>query len=90
MIIANPISWVSLGEVLLSQIKLADSLGWGLEFRRLLFQDSFLQGLIQLLTSSIVDSVKDLIIANRELKLVSNNINPDAFDQFSFEAIQKL
>ena len=90
MDIANAMGWVSLGGVLLSQIELADSLGRGPGFRRLLLQDSSLCALIQLLAPCIVDSEMDLITANRGLRLASNDVNPDALDKFSFEAIQRL
>lgn len=38
----------------------------------------------------IVDFEIDLITANYGFKLISNDVNLDAFNQFSFNAIQKL
>lgn len=84
MDIVYTLGWVFLREVLLRQIELMDFLGKGLEFRWLLVQDLSLHTLIQLLALCIVDSEIDLITFNRRLRLASNNVNPDIFDQFLF------
>ncbi len=87
---ANAIGWVSLGGVLLSSIEQADSLGRGSGFRRLLLQNPSVRALIHLLAPRIVDSEMDIITANPGLRLVSNDVNPEALEHFSFEAIQIL
>lgn len=83
-------SWVSLGGVLLSQIKLADSLRYDPGFRRSLLQNPFLWKLVQSLICYIVDIKIDTISANLELKLASNNINSDVFEDFMFKNIGEL
>ncbi len=88
--IANTMGWASLGGVLLSQIELADSLGRGPGFRRSLLQDPLLRKLVQSLARCIVDIEIDAISVNLGLRLASDNINPDALDDFSFKNIEEL
>lgn len=87
---ANAIGWVSLEGVLLSQIKQASSLARGPGFRCSLLQDPLSRALIYLLVPCIVDSEIDIISTNPGLRLVSNEVNPDAFKYFLFEAIQRI
>ncbi len=79
-----------MGGGLLRQIEQADSLGRGPGFKHSLLQDPSIRALIHLLASCIVDSEIDIITANLGLRLASNDINLEALEHFSFEAIQML
>ncbi len=87
---ANTIGWASLGDVLLSQIKLANFLGYGPGFRHSLLQDPLLRKLVQLLARCIVNIEINAISANLELRLASDNINLNALEDFSFKNIKEL
>ncbi len=82
--------WTSLGGILLSQIELADSLGRGPRFKRFLLQDPFLRKLVQSLVRCSVNIEMDTISANLGFRLASNNINPNALEDFSFKNIEEL
>ena len=90
MDIATIMGWVSLSDILLSQIELADCLKRGPKFRRFLLQDLLLWKLVQSLARYIVDIEIDAISANLGHRLASDKINFNALEDFLFKNIKKL
>ncbi len=76
--------------MLLVQIELADSLEYSPGFKCSLLQNPLLQKVVQSLMRYIVDIEMNAISTNLGLKLASDDINPNVFEDFSFKNIKEL